>query len=241
MLRLGAIVLVLSFAAACQCIPRCDGANCGGCCDSSGECQSGTNTVACGVEGQRCFTCSTLVQACSKGACVPAAHGASGVLAGGSAGGVSNGSAGGVSNGSGGGSAAGGVAPQPFGDLLANVGHPCTAVADTPGGECSPQLTCLPVVGTSRFACQYACANGVCGGTGRCQVVVEAGRSCTDCLRPCVGVSSCLPDELCVPRGTGSVCMPNCLLVGAECPAPQQCLASGLCSQGGLVSYCLRF
>lgn len=237
MFRVAAIVLLLSVAAACQCTPRCDGVNCGGCCDSSGECLSGGNTTACGLDGQRCFTCRTLDQACSKGGCVPAAHGASGVLAGGAAGGLSNGTAGG----SAGGGAAGGSALQPFGDLRANVGRPCSALADTPGGECSPELTCLPIVGTSQFACQYPCVNGMCGGTGRCQLVVEAGRSCTDCLRPCVNASTCLADELCVSRGSSSVCMPNCLLVGAQCPPPQQCLPSGLCSQGGLVSYCLRF
>lgn len=238
MLRAGVIVSLLAFAAACQCVPRCDGVNCQGCCDSSGECQQGTHTLACGVDGQRCFTCVAGQQTCSNGGCIPQSHGAVGLSGGGGAG-VSTGSNGG-SGGATGGGAPGGGAPQPYGNLLATIGRPCSALADTPGGECSAELTCLPVLGTSRFACQYACSNGSCGGSGRCELVVEAGRSCTECSRPC-GAAPCLPDEVCVPRSGGSVCMPNCRLVGAQCPAPQVCLASGLCSGGGLVSYCLRF
>lgn len=224
MLRVSAIAVSLFFAA-CQCGPRCDVTNCAGCCTSSAECLPGTHTLACGVDGQRCVTCRSDEQACSMGGCVPAPP--SGLGPGFGAGG-----------GSAGGSAAGGAALQPFGNLLTTIGQPCTAFADTPGGECSAELTCLPVPGTSRFACQYACANGVCGGTGRCQLTVEASRSCTDCLRPC---TSCLTDEICAQRVGGNVCMPNCNLVGAQCPSPQQCLPNGLCSQGGLVSYCLRF
>lgn len=226
MLRAAAIAGFL-FVAACQCGPRCDVTNCAGCCAASGECLPGTHTLACGVDGQQCFTCRSEEQACSNGACVPAPPSGP--------------------SGSGGGSPGwwwvvfDGGPGQSFGNLLATIGQPCTASSDTPGGECSAELTCLPVPGTSRFACQFACANGVCGGTGRCQSVSEGARSCTDCLRPCVGNSSCLFDEVCVQRAGGNVCMPNCRLVGAQCPAPQQCLLSGSCSQGGLVSYCLRF
>lgn len=229
MYRVIAIALLLGFAAACQCTP-CDRVSCG-CSASSGECLPGTHTLACGVDGQRCSTCRAGEEACSNGGCVPdLLSGVGGRSGGGAA--TGGGSAGGVAGG----------APQPFGDLLANVGRPCTAFADMPGGECSAELTCLPVVGTSRFACQFACASGMCGGTGRCQLVVEANRSCTDCLRPCVlGGSSCLADEVCLPRAGGNVCMPNCRFVGAKCPGSQQCMHDGFCSQGGLVSYCLRF
>lgn len=228
MYRVAALAMLLGFAAACQCTP-CDRVSCGGCCASSGECLPGTHTLACGVEGQRCFTCRAGEEACSNGGCVPAPPNGIGGLPGGPA--------------TGGGSAGGGGAPQPFGDLLANVGRPCSAFSDTPGGECSPEFTCLPVVGTSRFACQFACSpgTGMCGGTGRCQLAFEGSRSCADCLRPCISASSCLPDEVCLFRSGGNVCMPNCRLVGAKCPGSQQCMADGFCSQGGLVSYCLRF
>ena len=46
----------------------CSAANCSGCCESSGACQSGTNSSSCGKGGQTCSACTT-TQACTSGSC----------------------------------------------------------------------------------------------------------------------------------------------------------------------------
>lgn len=42
----------------CEGSPLCGPANCGGCCDAAGNCQSGTDDFACGRLGQRCDSCA---------------------------------------------------------------------------------------------------------------------------------------------------------------------------------------
>lgn len=242
MLRACAIALGVFFAA-CECGPRCDVATCGGCCDSTASCLPGNNTKVCGRMGQACFACQGFGEVCFEGRCVVPGPGGPGGTGGGFAGGASGGNAligGGFATA--GGPAAGGTVTYP--PLLEVVGQPCSALADTPGGECSQELMCLPVPATTRFACQFKCEGTACAAnTGVCQSVTEAGRSCLDCLTPCqVGGPGCGSNELCVQRGPGGVCTPDCRLVGARCPSPQQCVMStGRCSGGGLVSYCLRF
>ena len=229
MLRACVIALGVFFAA-CECGPRCDVSNCGGCCDSTASCLPGNNSRVCGRMGQACFACRQL-EVCFEGRCVPPTPGGPGGTGGGSAMATA------------GGAAAGGSVSYP--PLLEVVGQACLALADSPGGECREDLWCLPVPGTTRFACQHKCeSNNTCASdAGVCSQVSEGSRSCRECLVSCTpGNPGCGSNELCVPRGAGGVCAPDCRLVGAQCPSGQQCVPStGRCSGGGLVSYCLRY
>ncbi len=49
---------------------ECSAANCGGCCDSSGVCQQGETSLACGASGNTCDVCATGEQ-CVAAVCVP--------------------------------------------------------------------------------------------------------------------------------------------------------------------------
>src|SRR5438309_9083371 len=46
----------------------CDSTNCLGCCDASGQCQSGGAAAACGAQGGRCDVCIG-AQTCALGRC----------------------------------------------------------------------------------------------------------------------------------------------------------------------------
>ncbi|MDP3236153.1 MAG: choice-of-anchor D domain-containing protein [Myxococcales bacterium] len=102
------LVLLVALACSGACTPVtpvCSTANCVGCCDSSGTCQAGVETRACGSGGISCRTCA-LTDDCLNGACRSLVlNGGGGSAGGGIAGG---GIAGGGS--AGGGSAGGGVA-----------------------------------------------------------------------------------------------------------------------------------
>lgn len=79
--------------------PKCSASTCpAGCCDASGECQPGSQPLACGIAGGTCSSC-VLGQQCLQGVC----FGGSGTGGGSSTGGGS----GGGSGGGGGGSTAG--------------------------------------------------------------------------------------------------------------------------------------
>jgi hypothetical protein len=49
-----------------QCV--CDASACPGCCDASGVCQAGDNTLSCGSNGAQCTRCSGDTQ-CTNGSC----------------------------------------------------------------------------------------------------------------------------------------------------------------------------
>ena len=92
-----------------QCGPlkeSCEEGSCPfGCCDASGQCQSGTAQTACGMGGMACDVCVSGVQACQLQDCV-AAGGGGGTTGGG--GGATGGSGGGSGGGMGGGTTGGG-------------------------------------------------------------------------------------------------------------------------------------
>ncbi len=100
---LTALVALLAVSVIEGCGPTmsaCSEANCGGCCDASGKCASGSTADSCGSGGARCSKCPTGAQ-CLQQVCtiIQGAGGGSSAAAGGAA-------AGGVA--SGGGMAAGG-------------------------------------------------------------------------------------------------------------------------------------
>ncbi|MGV3625878.1 MAG: hypothetical protein ACO1OB_34025, partial [Archangium sp.] len=92
-------VFVFSVVALAGCLTPpeedCGPSNCTGCCDASGQCQSGLSGTACGQAGSMCVQCPS--NQCFAGACLP----------GGSAGGGA-GTGGGATTGGGVGSTGGG-------------------------------------------------------------------------------------------------------------------------------------
>jgi hypothetical protein len=102
------LVLLAALACCAGCTtaaPLCSTTNCVGCCDSSGTCQAGVETRACGSAGLSCRTCG-LTDDCRNGACIPLVLLTGGGIAGGGIAG------GGIAGGgiAGGGVAGGGVA-----------------------------------------------------------------------------------------------------------------------------------
>lgn len=95
--------LGLTFAACGTPAPACSSANCGGCCDQTGKCQSGTTADACGGNAVSCGRCGTGT-VCQQGECRAGTTG--GGSGGGTGGGTGGGSGGGT--GTGGGSVGGG-------------------------------------------------------------------------------------------------------------------------------------
>lgn len=46
--------------------PECSAATCGGCCDASGSCRTGTSDAACGANGHSCDDCATSGRKCNQ-------------------------------------------------------------------------------------------------------------------------------------------------------------------------------
>ncbi|MGV3621754.1 MAG: hypothetical protein ACO1OB_13095, partial [Archangium sp.] len=70
-LRLSFLMLgVLGGAMFANCGPSatCSSATCGGCCDATGKCQSGTSIDACGINGETCGRCGANTN-CARGTC----------------------------------------------------------------------------------------------------------------------------------------------------------------------------
>lgn len=89
------VLLTLFFvvAAGCGGSRPCSSATCAvGCCDSSGRCQTGSFSAACGIGGATCSVCS-VTQTCSQGQCIGSNTG-SGTGAGGGFSGTGGGSSG---------------------------------------------------------------------------------------------------------------------------------------------------
>ncbi|MBL8922871.1 MAG: hypothetical protein JNJ54_28745, partial [Myxococcaceae bacterium] len=91
--------------------PPCGPSTCTGCCDSTGQCQLGSSTAACGKSGIQCKSC-IVSETCNFGICEGAFGGTGGGFSGtggGTAGGFGGGSTGGgFAGGSTGGGFAGG-------------------------------------------------------------------------------------------------------------------------------------
>lgn len=102
-----AVMAVLLFASGCVVVggDRCSSLNCDGCCNASGQCQSGTAAQACGSGGNSCAVCPGNFT-CSLGSCLAGNSG--GGFGGGSGGGFGGGSGGGFTGGGGGSSLASG-------------------------------------------------------------------------------------------------------------------------------------
>lgn len=75
-LALGVGLLVGLFIASCR--EPCNEETCGGCCDTSGECQLGTQVAACGRRGQVCSTCNQ-GGSCTRQLCVGGSPGDGGL------------------------------------------------------------------------------------------------------------------------------------------------------------------
>ncbi|MFZ5470003.1 MAG: hypothetical protein ACOZIN_11260 [Myxococcota bacterium] len=67
---LAAVALVCLSALGCSGTgkDRCDPSTCQGCCDSTGQCQLGTSTSACGAQGAQCAACAAS-DVCTGGTC----------------------------------------------------------------------------------------------------------------------------------------------------------------------------
>lgn len=64
------LLLLLCSATACGPVQRpCGPSTCTGCCDSSGQCQSGGSTSACGARGAACQVCGGISATCVTGVC----------------------------------------------------------------------------------------------------------------------------------------------------------------------------
>ncbi|MDP1918795.1 MAG: hypothetical protein Q8L14_21280 [Myxococcales bacterium] len=175
------VVACLGFALGLSnCGPQpCSSATCPtGCCGSTGRCETGSSSAACGRLGEACLSCS-ISQSCSAGTCMNQGFGAggtggSGTVGGGSAGGGSagGGSAGGGSAGGGsvvgGGSTAGGAAggSATGGGSGGGASQSCTV-----SGTC-PVNTCI--CGDNAVLTSQFCNNNVC----------QTGAS--ECSRACI-------------------------------------------------------
>ncbi|MBL8922186.1 MAG: IgGFc-binding protein [Myxococcaceae bacterium] len=134
---------MLVVALSCSAPPTmavCSSTTCTGCCDLSGQCQSGFGNNACGQRGGACVTCMP-TQQCTLGNCTASSGTGGGfVTGGGSAGGTAaggsaaGGDAGGsAAGGSAGGSTAGGSAAG--GDAGGSAAGGSTAGGSTAGGS----------------------------------------------------------------------------------------------------------
>ncbi len=158
--------------------PPCSSASCPtGCCSSSGRCETGTSSAACGQLGRACTACS-ISQSCSAGTCTtPGAAGGFSAGGGSTAGGsAAGGSAAGGST-AGGSTAGGSTAGGSAGGGGSGGGG---ALSCTFSGTC-PVNTCR--CGDNTVLTSQFCNNNVCQ-TG----AAECSRACIDSGSPPPGV-----------------------------------------------------
>lgn len=184
----------------------CLRSNCGGCCDSNGECQPGNQLYACGLGASTCASCSSS-GACVNGACVAGDGGAAGPRDGGCGPANCNGC----------------CDPNDFcrgGNTNQHCGiagaacAPCSAGQSCQGGRCEVATSC----------------NGCVDAVGACQ----PGNAPTACGRDGGSCSACTMSQSClVGQCTASSCGP---LTCNGCCDGTQCITTGTslkCGTGG--------
>ena len=205
MLRLMAVVVVLSLVS-CSAKPPACADTCSGCCDEKGACRVGTDQSACGANGANCSSC---IGVCSNQVCVGSADG------GGAGGGT----------GGGGGTVDAGPTTYPDGGSRFTYwdGGTCAVKTDCPcfsSDDCGPGFTCHSEdsTGVNVFCIPGARGAGLVGagciGEADC-----ASALCTDsasagmkCSALCGGAVDCAPSlPRCIDIGFGvnrSICSP---------------------------------
>ena len=220
-------ILLLAVAASsalvsvsCGTAARCSPQTCAaGCCDSSGLCQSGSASGACGSRGNACSVCS-LGATCSFGSCL----GSSGAGTSGAGGGTSG--VGGGTSGVGGGTSGVGGGTSGVGGGTSGVGGGTSGV----GGGTSGVGGGTPGVGGG--------TSGVGGGSSGTGGGTAAPVPC-DYAAP-----SCPVGSECVLNGTTSsagTCLPGCSLTLQNCTAPNTKCTIGPLPDGGVARQCTPF
>ncbi|MCC6217852.1 MAG: hypothetical protein IT376_23540 [Polyangiaceae bacterium] len=192
--------------------PTCGPANCGGCCDSTGECRLGVDADACGKGGGKCSDCTDTGRSCQAGKCEaepPPPCGPQSCSGCCSAGGVCQAGTSDFACGSAGEAC----------ESCAVNGRECTQ----PGSYCAFFPTCGP----------FSCPSGCCAASGQCLVgqsdsaCGDGGSACQDCA---ASGQTCAPQGFCY---SGPSCGPhNC----AGC-----CTATGECRPGSASQNCGQY
>ncbi|MDP1828857.1 MAG: hypothetical protein Q8L48_36690 [Archangium sp.] len=221
------IGLVMALTPACGTPKTCSPSTCAGCCDATGQCQSGSSNGGCGQLGAACAVC-TLGQACNFGVCASMTTnqggGTGGANGGGTGGGAVGGGTGGgmVGGGTGGGAVGGGTGGGVVGGGVGGGGGGCdgclyngTCINRSNSGNntlCGQGgVVCATCTGLQNCI-NYTCSGGTGGGTG------GGAPSCPGCT---------LPSGSCVPLFNTTV--NNCGTGGAAC---QACASGELCTSG---------
>ncbi len=181
----------------------CTPSNCAGCCDSTGSCQGGSASVACGTAGAACTECS-LGQTCTFGQC--GSSGLGGGSGGGGSGGSGGGSTGGGSGGGDGGTTGGGGGSVDAG-VDAGVVNPCAGTLQL----CTDRCLDLQADPENCGRCGQACGQGRVCSRGQCAVLPD---DCTVLTQGCGAGYFCDP--------VSKKCMTGCRLT-TDCPTGAAC------------------
>lgn len=124
------ILIALGTLAGCGTRALCDPSSCLGCCNSQGQCETGTNGLACGVGGATCVQCD-IQQVCQLGLCNKVSG--------------TGGGSGGTGGGSGGGNTGGGTVSNTDGGAGGNTGGGTETITGTGTFQGSVAGNALPV------------------------------------------------------------------------------------------------
>jgi hypothetical protein len=231
------IVAAVSSAAvtlSCGTAARCGPQTCStGCCDTSGLCQTGSASGACGSRGNTCSVCG-LGTACSFGACL-GSSGAGMSGAGGGTSGVGGGSSsvGGGSSGVGGGSSGVGGGSSGVGGGSSGVGGGSSGVGGGSSGVGG---------GSSGVGGGTSGVGGGTSGVGGGSSGVGGGTSVPvpcDYLTPsCPTGSECVLSGV---NGTAGTCLPGCSLTLQNCGSPNTKCIVAPTADGGIARQCTPF
>ena len=207
---------------------KCSSTSCAGCCDGSGNCQTGASPNVCGVDGAACQVCSSGMS-CSTGVCKSGSGGNGGT---GGSGGTGTGGSGGT-----GGSSGGGV-----GGSGGTGGNSGGGMGGSGGGSAScNNSNCTGCCDQVNGMCRNGNADNLCGGGGlACKVCnVGLGESCQN--SQCIG-GACGPLSCATGCCSGMTCVTpqtafQCGTAGATCVTcqganPQCDVDAGVCLGG---------